>query len=126
MELPHLLWRTALEPDSASVGKGCRFAVDWLAYTEGTAIVPIEQAHLSGGVLIPKWLARSKNGQHCVIEALGTLNVVRSDHHVAKHPSVSLCTGIDAAQRPEAMLVGVLCGLTLASRDARQATKLAA
>jgi hypothetical protein len=45
---------------------------------------------------------------------------------VAKHPSVSLCTGIDAAQRPEAMLVGVLCGLTLASRDARQATKLGA
>ena len=79
MELLHLSWRTAFEPDSSSVGEGCRFAVDWLAHAEGTAIMSIEQANLPGDVLIPNWLTCSKNGQHGVIEVLGALNVVGSD-----------------------------------------------
>src|SRR3954467_6438821 len=89
MELLHLRWRAALESDSASVGEARRFAADWLAHAKGTPLVPVEQAGLTGGVLIPKWLARSQNGQHRVIEALGALDVVRSDHHVTEHACVS-------------------------------------
>ncbi len=70
MEVLHLRWRAALEPDSASVGEGCVLAVDWLAHAKRAAIVPIEQAVLAGRVLIWKRLADSENRQDGVIEAL--------------------------------------------------------
>ena len=73
MELLHLLRRLAFEPDSASVGKVCRFAIDWLAHTERTTVVPIKQAHLPGGVLIAKRLARSKNGKRSANDILAPL-----------------------------------------------------
>jgi hypothetical protein len=90
MELLHLLRRIAFEPNGATVGEGSGFTVDWLTDTECAAIVPVEKSDLPSTVLIPKWLARSKYGQDSIIEALRTLDVVRPDHHVAEHESVSL------------------------------------
>ena len=113
MELLHLRWRTAFKPDGASVGEGCGLAVDWFAHAEGTAIVPIEQADLTGGVLIAKRLARSKNRQHLMIDALVALNVVGTDHHVAEHP----CTSCLRCE------LGVLCGLTFDMSGRQQTAK---
>lgn len=70
MELLHLRWRAALEPNGSAIGEGCRFTVDWLTDTERSAIVPVEQANLSRSVWISKRLSDSEDGEHCVIEAL--------------------------------------------------------
>jgi len=90
MELPHLLWRTALEPNGPTVGEGCRFTVYGFTDAERSTIVPIEEPSVTGACHILHRLTCPKYAKHSVIEVLGSFNVVRSDHHMAEHnlPSI--------------------------------------
>ena len=70
MELLHLFWRNALEPDRAAIGERCGLTVDWFTDTERPTIVPVEQARLPSIVLISKRFSRPKYAEQGVIEAL--------------------------------------------------------
>jgi hypothetical protein len=70
MELLHLLWRSALESDRASIGEGCGLTVDWFADAKRPAIVPIEQARLPRVVLISQRFSCPEYAEQGVIEAL--------------------------------------------------------
>ena len=52
MELLHLLWRNALEPDCAAIGERCGLTVDRFTDAERSTIVAVEQSRLPRVVLI--------------------------------------------------------------------------
>src|SRR5512140_1294477 len=91
VELTDLFRRAALEPDGRAVAEGGRLAIDRLTDAERAPVVPIEQAFLSRGVLVPGGLAYAEHPQNRVVEAPGALDVVGPDHHVTEHRIVSCC-----------------------------------
>ena len=87
MQLSHLLRRVAFEGDGAAVGGGCRLVVDRFANAKSVAVVSIEESSMTAIRLVAHRLTRSKRPERRVLETLGTLNTVRSNHGVIKHMS---------------------------------------
>jgi hypothetical protein len=70
MKEAHLLFSTALETDGAAIRGRSGFSIDRLADTEGSTVVPVEQAGLPCFVLISHRLSGPERAQHCIVEAL--------------------------------------------------------
>ena len=85
MELPHLLRRRALEADGAAVGKGRRLIVDRLTDGKAVALVPVEEADVPGGGRVGHSRGRPERGEHGVVKAPGSLDIVGPDHDVIEH-----------------------------------------
>ncbi len=89
MELPHLLGRTALEPNGATVGEGSDLTVYGLADAERSTIVPIEKPGLTCARRVLHHLTCPKHAKDSVIKTPGSLDVVRSDHDMTEHDCLS-------------------------------------
>ncbi len=86
MKLLHLLGRVAGKGDCAAVGDACRFVVDRLADDEvGSVAVIVDQTGMAAVGDVPRPFPCTQGAEHRVVEALGSFNVVRSDHGVKKH-----------------------------------------
>src|SRR5258708_38771445 len=72
-----LLGRATGEADGAAIGRGCRLAVDRLGHGKNAGFGKVENAM---AVDLPRRYAEPP--EHHVIERLGFLQIVRSDHHV--------------------------------------------
>nr|WP_157698072.1 hypothetical protein [Halomonas sp. N3-2A] len=85
MKLLHLLRRAALETNGATVGAAGRLAIDRLGDRQGVAFVPVEQPGMASRRLVTHRLTGAEHAQHRVVEALGALDVVGTDHDVVEH-----------------------------------------
>jgi hypothetical protein len=95
-----LLGAGAGEADGAAVGMARRLAVDRLGDAERAGFRAIPNAAL--------WIGRARRmaegAQHGVVEFLGRFDIVRTDHDVRKHGSLSSCQiamefGLDLVSR---------------------------
>jgi hypothetical protein len=89
MKLLQLFGRGAFEADGRAIGNGGWLTIDGLAEAERAAIVAIKQAHLAGGVLVPRGLTDAQHTEHSVVKTLRALDVVRPEHHVIEHVAIS-------------------------------------
>ena len=85
VELPELLRGIADESDRRTVGGGVWLTVDRLAHAERRAVMHVEQPGLTGVVHMLHGRVRTEHTENGIVKTLGSLDVVRADHHVIEH-----------------------------------------
>jgi hypothetical protein len=90
VKLLELFGRITFKANSCSIRHRCPLIVDWLTHTKRTAIMPIKKTLMAGSRSICKGLTSTQNTQDRVIKGFGAINIVGSNHNVAKHNELSL------------------------------------
>jgi single-stranded DNA-specific DHH superfamily exonuclease len=85
VELLYLFGGLALEANGAAIRNACFRTVDGFRDAKRRAVVPIKQPRLPSSVLITVHFADAQHAEYCVVKALRSLDVICTDHHVAKH-----------------------------------------
>ena len=96
VELLDLFWRVALERHRGAIRDGCWFIIDGLSHDEsGPTLSPVHEASVAAAGYVQCRFANAERAQNGVLEALGALDIVRTNHRMKQHRSSPIETLFD-------------------------------